>query len=193
MAQILDTVAERQTDHILAVRSGGEWAICLCAKGQLVANFLPSDFGDGGLSTAPTDQLAAYARSRTDGVTVDVYEETRVGPAGDVILVTPETQGRLVEVFLKVNAKVREEETVATRPLELVAEAPLVWEGTPEVPAAFAVMAEEPPAWEGAPEVPAAVPVVPEEPLVLETESPPASPPFGPRAYGDGGTAVYQR
>jgi len=195
MSQILDTVGERQSDHVLAVRSSGEWAICLCSKGRLVANFLPPGFGDAGLSPAPTDQLAAYARSRTDGVAVDVYEETRVGPAGDVILVTQETQGRLVEVFLKVAERVKEEEAGTPHPLavppaespafdvisdtpealEMVSEESPVLAGTPEEPVALEVVSEAPPAWERTPEASPAFAAAPEEPLVLEAESPPVT------------------
>jgi pSer/pThr/pTyr-binding forkhead associated (FHA) protein len=127
MPRILQTLAERNTDQILALRSGGEWGIALCTKGQPVANFLVSGAADPAAATAPAEQLAAYAQGRADGVIVDVYEETRVGPAGDVILVTPETRGRLVEVFLKVAARVREAE----------AEAPAILDGLPADPMAI--------------------------------------------------------
>lgn len=117
ISEILETLAERQTDQILALRSGGKWALSLCTKGRPVANFLASDSTVSAALT-PTEQLEAYARSCANGVALDVYEETRVGPAGDVILVTPETRGRLVEVFLKVAAKVRDEEMAVAPVLE---------------------------------------------------------------------------
>jgi len=118
ISEVLETLAERQTDQILALRSGGEWALSLCTKGRPVANFLASASAASGAPT-PVEELEAYARSRADGVALDVYEETRVGPAGDVILVTPETRGRLVEVFLKVAARVRDEEMEVTPVLEV--------------------------------------------------------------------------
>jgi pSer/pThr/pTyr-binding forkhead associated (FHA) protein len=118
ISEVLETLAERQTDQILALRSGGEWALSLCTKGRPVANFFASASAASGTPT-PTEELEAYARGRADGVALDVYEETRVGPAGDVILVTPETRGRLVEVFLKVAAKVRDEEIEMTPVLEV--------------------------------------------------------------------------
>lgn len=112
ISEILETLAQRQADQILSLRSGGEWAISLCTKGRPVANFFAAAAG------APAEQLEPYVRSRTEGVTVDVYEETRVGPAGDVVLVTPETRGRLVEVFLEVAARVRDEEMTVSPVLE---------------------------------------------------------------------------
>jgi pSer/pThr/pTyr-binding forkhead associated (FHA) protein len=117
MAEVLETLAQRQTDQILALRSGGEWALSLCTKGRPVTNFLPSGSVAFGVVT-PAEQLEAYARGRADGVSLDVYEKTRVGPAGDVILVTPETRGHLVDVFLKVAARVRDEEMAAAPVLE---------------------------------------------------------------------------
>ena len=115
ISDILATLAQRRTDQILSLRSGGEWAISLCTKGHPVANFFAAGAG------APAEQLEPYVRSRAESVTVDVYEETRVGPAGDVILVTPETRGRLVEVFLKVAARVRDEEMTVSPMLEVPA------------------------------------------------------------------------
>ncbi|MBP2671676.1 MAG: signal peptide protein [candidate division NC10 bacterium] len=136
ISEVLETLAERQTDQILALRSGGEWAISLCTKGRPVANFLASDSPLG--VPTPVEQLKTYVRSRADSVALDVYEETRVGPAGDVILVTPETRGRLVEVFLKVAARVREEE---------MAVAPMLETPPVELPEAPPVeLAESPPA-----------------------------------------------
>jgi len=149
ISEVLETLAERQTDQILALRSRGEWALSLCTKGRPVANFLASASTASGAPT-PAEELEAYARDRADGVALDVYEETRVGPAGDVILVTPETRGRLVEVFLKVAAKVRDEEMEVTPVLEAPpAELP---EELPEV------LPEE----------------LPEEPLAIEAGAPPS-------------------
>lgn len=170
ISEVLETLAERQTDQILALRSGGEWAISLCTKGRPVANFLASDSPPG--MPTPVEQLKAYVRSRADSVALDVYEETRVGPAGDVILVTPETRGRLVEVFLKVAARVREEEMAVAPMLETpsleLPEAPPV--ELPEIPPAglleaLSVELLEPP--------PAALPEeLPEETPAIEADAP---------------------
>ena len=74
------------------------------------------------------------------GVTVDVYEETRVGPAGDASLVTPEMRGHISEVFLKVVAKVAEEEEAPRLEMETAAEAAI-----PEVVEEEPVAAAAPP------------------------------------------------
>jgi pSer/pThr/pTyr-binding forkhead associated (FHA) protein len=148
MAEILATLAERNADHnILALRSRSDWAISLCAKGRPVANFLPSGSSDAEQVSAPAEQLAAYARSHADGVAVDVYEETRVTPAGDVILVTPETRGRLVEVFLQVAARVKEEEEAAHPTPDVAPEEPLALEteALPSFPPMDEAPKEEPP------------------------------------------------
>lgn len=112
ISEIVQTLAARQTDQIVTLRSGDEWAVSLCTKGRPVANFLTAGYAASD-AAPPAEQLEAYVRSRADGVALDVYEATRVGPAGDVMLVTPETRGRLVEVFLKVAARVREEQMAA--------------------------------------------------------------------------------
>lgn len=166
---VLETLAQRQTDQILALRSGGEWALSLCTKGRPVANFFAS--ATPGVLT-PAEQLEAYVQSRADGVALDVYEETRVGPAGDVILVTPETRGRLVDVFLKVAARVREEEmevapVLAAPPVELREVPPVELRDVEpvDVPATSA---------DGLLAAPPAVLLeeLPEEPLALEAETP---------------------
>ena len=146
ISEVLETLSERQTDQILALRSGSNWAISLCTKGRPVANFFSSDSAIAGAPT-PVEQLEAYVRSRADGVALDVYEETRVGPAGDVILVTPETRGHLVEVFLKVAARVRDEEMAVSPvleapPVELPETPPLE---LPEMPPAGLPALETPP------------------------------------------------
>lgn len=143
MAEILTTLAEQSADQILALRSGSEWAVSLCTKGRPAANFLPSGSSDAAQASTPTEQLVAYARSKADGATVAVYDETRVGPAGDVILVTPETRGRLAEVFLRVAAKVKEEEAEAPPTLETPQHEPLAVDT--EAPPSFLPMEELPP------------------------------------------------
>jgi pSer/pThr/pTyr-binding forkhead associated (FHA) protein len=121
MSEILDTLAERNLDQILGLRFEGEWAIALCAKGRPSVTFFPPDVADSLKDALPADQLLAYARSRQGGVAVDVYEETRVVPAGDATLVTPETRDTLTEVFLKVAARVHEEEEIEALPVIEVA------------------------------------------------------------------------
>src|SRR5512137_381009 len=74
ISEVLETLSERQTDQILVLRSGDEWAISLCTKGRPVANFLAYESAAAGVPT-PAEQLETYARSRADGVALDVYEE----------------------------------------------------------------------------------------------------------------------
>lgn len=190
-SEVLEALVQRQTDQILALRSGGEWALSLCTKGSPVANFFASASVSG--VPAPVEQLETFVQSHADGVALDVYEETRVGPAGDVILVTPETRGRLVEVFLTVAARVREEEMAIAPVLEAppaeLSEAPPV--ALPEV-ASVDVAATSADGLLAAPpamlleelseesltieaEVPAAVPQQAEAPVGELTEAPPVS------------------
>jgi len=110
VSDILRAVAEREIDQVLGLRSAEDQAVCICAKGRPVVNFFPPGTGDVAKDASLEAQLAAYVRERSGGVSVDVFEETRVGRAGDAILVTSETRGRLVEVFLEVAARVKEEE-----------------------------------------------------------------------------------
>jgi pSer/pThr/pTyr-binding forkhead associated (FHA) protein len=191
ISEVLETLVRRQTDQILALRSGGEWALSLCTKGRPVANFFASASAPG--VPAPVEQLEAFVQSRADGVALDVYEETRVGPAGDVILVTPETRGRLADVFLTVAARVREEEMAVAPMLE--APPPELPEAPPialpdvapvDVPATSAdgllaappamlreELADEPLTIEA--EEPALVPQEADAPIEEFTEAPPAS------------------
>ena len=125
VSDILGAVAERQIDQVLCLRSAEDRAVCLCAKGLPVVNFFPPGPGEVLKDVSLEDQLAAYVRGRDGGVSVDVFEETRVGRAGDAILVTPETRGRLVEVFLKVAARVKEEEAEAALMIEAPSGEPL--------------------------------------------------------------------
>jgi hypothetical protein len=117
------------------------------------------------------DQLAAYVRGRDGGVSVDVFEETRVGRAGDAILVTPETRGRLAEVFLEVAARIKEEGAAeAALMIEVPSEEPLPVE--PEILTA-PLPADEPPLPTPEPEVPSLVLEPPAEATPVFTLEPP--------------------
>ena len=204
VSDILAAVAERKIDQVLGLRSAEDRAVCICAKGRPVVNFLPPGPGEALKDVSLEDQLAAYVRGRDGGVSVDVFEETRVGRAGDAILVTPETRGHLVEVFLEVAARVKEEEAAeAALMIEVASEEPLPLE--PEILTA-PPPADEPPVPTPEPEVPPLAleppaeatpaftlesPVETEPPLALETPMeaapsviealppPPDSPPEG--------------
>mgnify|MGYP001320330235 CR=1 FL=1 len=143
MPEILAALAERKVDQILGLRSGDGWAVSICAKGKPVASFFPPGAGDAAKAANPVEQLMAYAGTHAGGLTVDVYEETRVGPAGDATLATPETQGHLAEVFLRVAAKVQEEEAEAPLLLEMASDEPLTLETA--LPAPVVVPESEPP------------------------------------------------
>jgi pSer/pThr/pTyr-binding forkhead associated (FHA) protein len=147
MPEILEALAERKVDQILGLRSGNSWAVSVCAKGKPVASFFPPGAGDAAKAANPVEQLMAYAGTHASGLTVDVYEETRVSPAGDATLATPETQGHLAEVFLRVAAKVQEEEAEAPLLLEMASDEPLTLETAPPAappPAAAPVVVPEP-------------------------------------------------
>jgi len=123
MEEVLKKLAARGADAIVGIRAGDEWAISICTKGKPVANYFPPSGTDALKEPTPGEQLLVYVFTRPPGgVTVDVYEETRVGPAGDASLVTPEMRGRISEIFLKVAAKVAEEEAPRLE-METVAEA----------------------------------------------------------------------
>lgn len=110
MDEVLKKLAARGADAIVGIRAGDEWAISICTKGKPVANFFPPSDAEALKEPTPGEQLLVYVFTRpTGGVAVDVYEETRVSPAGDALLVTPETLGRLSEVYLRVAARVAEE------------------------------------------------------------------------------------
>jgi pSer/pThr/pTyr-binding forkhead associated (FHA) protein len=189
MSDILRAVAERNIDQVLGLRSAEDRAVSICAKGRPIVNFFPPGAGDAAKDASLEAQLAAYVQGRDGGVSVDVFEETRVGRAGDAILATPETRGRMVEVFLEVAARVKEEEAAeAARLIDVPSEARLLVE--PAILAA-PLPADEPPVPSPEPEVPPltleppveAAPafvlephVEPEPALILETPAEPESP-----------------
>jgi pSer/pThr/pTyr-binding forkhead associated (FHA) protein len=192
MPEILEALAERKVDQILGLRSGDSWAVSVCAKGKPLASFFPAGAGDAAKAASPAEQLIAYAGTHASGLTVDVYEETRVRPAGDATLVTPETQGHLAEVFLRVAAKVREEEAEAEAPLllEMASDEPLTLETAPPAappPAAPPVVAPEPEPppieLESRPEVakPSVEAMTPRT-LTIKTQGPPTPPAEAPPA-----------
>jgi pSer/pThr/pTyr-binding forkhead associated (FHA) protein len=153
MGEVLNKLAARGADAIVGIRAGDEWAISICSKGKPVANYFPLSGAEALKEPTPGEQLLVYVFARPPGgVTVDVYEETRVDPAGDASLVTAETLGRLSQVFLTVAARVAEE---AAPRLELE---------TPVEPAVSArdaepFVASAPPA--AAPAAPSPEPVLP--------------------------------
>jgi pSer/pThr/pTyr-binding forkhead associated (FHA) protein len=111
MEEVLRKLEARAGDAILSIRAGDEWAITICTKGKPVANYFPASGADALKEPTTAEQLLVYVFSRPPGgVTVDVYEETRVNPAGDITLVTAETRRRLSEVFLAVAKRVEAEE-----------------------------------------------------------------------------------
>ncbi|OGB90149.1 MAG: hypothetical protein A3H39_03095 [candidate division NC10 bacterium RIFCSPLOWO2_02_FULL_66_22] len=125
MQEVLNKLAARGAEAIVGTRSGEEWAITICTKGKPVANYFPASGAEALKEPTLDEQLLVYVFTRPQGgVTVDVYEETRVAPAGDASLVTRETRGRLSEVFLTVAFRVAEEEAaprleMETAPAEL--------------------------------------------------------------------------
>ncbi len=110
MEEVLKKLAARGADAIVGIRAGDEWAVSICTKGKPVTNYFPPSGAEALKERTPGEQLLVYVFTRPPGgVTVDVYEQTRVSPAGDASLVTAETRGRLSQVFLTVAARVAEE------------------------------------------------------------------------------------
>lgn len=157
MQEVLNKLAARGADAILGTRSGEEWAITICTKGKPVANYFPPSGAEVLKEPTPEEQLLVYVFTRPQGgVTVDVYEETRVAPAGDASLITRETRGRLSEVFLTVAFRVAEEEAAPRPELETApaAVAPLAAApaASAEVEEVFVVSTETAPTPEVPPE-----------------------------------------
>jgi pSer/pThr/pTyr-binding forkhead associated (FHA) protein len=119
MEEVLNKLAARGADAIVGIRAGEEWAITICTRGKPVANYFPPSGAEALKEPTPAEQLLVYVFTRPPGgVFVDVYEETRVAPAGDASLVTPEARGRLSEVFLAVASRVEAEEAAPRLELE---------------------------------------------------------------------------
>ena len=110
MDEVLKKLAARGVDAIVGIRAGDEWAISICTKGKPMANYFPPSGAEALKEPTPGEQLLVYVFTRPPGgVTVDVYEETRVNRAGDASLVTPDTRAHLSQLFLMVATKVAEE------------------------------------------------------------------------------------
>jgi pSer/pThr/pTyr-binding forkhead associated (FHA) protein len=119
MQEVLRKLEARGGDAILGIRAGEDWAITICTKGRPAVNYFPPSGAEALKEPTPGEQLLVYVFTRPPGgVTVEVYEETRVGPAGDVSLITAETRGRLSEVFLMVASRVEVEEIAPRLELE---------------------------------------------------------------------------
>jgi len=180
--EVLTKLAARGVDAIVSIRSGEEWAVSICSKGHPVVNYFPPSESAAAHIPAPDQQLLGYVFLQPPGgVSVGVYEETRVDPAGDATLVTPRTGGRLSEVFLQVAAKVQE---VEAPPIQMHEAAPP--EPAPEPalePAAEpALYAEAEPAFyaDMDPSLIAAVEGVDALGIVPEEAAPPSSGPEAP-------------
>jgi pSer/pThr/pTyr-binding forkhead associated (FHA) protein len=108
--EILEVLAEKQIDQILAFRSSESWAIAIAVKGR-VAYFFPPVGTEPLAGTTPVEQCLAFFQARqTAGVVVELYEETRVKRAGDALLITPENRGELSAVFLEAAQRAHEAE-----------------------------------------------------------------------------------
>ncbi len=171
VTELLEKLAARDRDAILGLASpGGEWGVSIWTKGRLAANYFPPSGTEAAKEGSPDQQLQAYASMCPDGLTIEVYDQTRAQPAEDVGLITPETRGRLSEVFLQVAFKVKEAESGPQLELEVTPEPSQV------VPAASPAGETAPaPAMEAAPAAPAPEPTmaVPE----LSRPSPAPTPP----------------
>jgi pSer/pThr/pTyr-binding forkhead associated (FHA) protein len=159
MEEVLRKLEARGGDAIVGIRAGDEWAITICAKGKPVGNYFPPSGAEALKEPTTAEQLLVYVFSRPPGgVTVDVYEETRVSPAGDAALVTPETRGHLSEVYLAVVKRVEAEELP-----RLEMERPVAVDATEQRDESFVASALRPERVEGPPTAapPAPTPVAP--------------------------------
>lgn len=141
---VIKGLEEHGEDAILCLRGGGEWGITLCAKGRPVVNYFPPSGAHAlQMGTTAGEQLQAYLATLSP--TVELYADTRVSPAADVIALTPETRGRLSQTFL--GAPADEPEPILALEIEPAAappalETPLVPPLRPEAPASPEVDAD---------------------------------------------------
>ncbi len=164
MEEVLKKLAARGAEAIVGIRAGDEWVISIFTQGKPVANYFPPSGAEALKEPTPGEQLLVYVFTRPPGgVTVDVYEETRVSPAGDASLVTPETRRRLSQVFLTVTSRVAEAagpRLELEQPVEpgVAARAEGVFVRSESPPAAPEVAPEEEPLAVAAPARPAPAP-----------------------------------
>jgi pSer/pThr/pTyr-binding forkhead associated (FHA) protein len=178
VAEVLTRLATRGRDGIVGIRSGEEWGLTVCARGKPVANYFPPSGAEALKEPSPAEQLLVYVYGRPNGMAmVDIYEETRVAPAGDASLLAAEGSGRITERYLALAAAVqqvdRESAVPTTAPAPPPApapapEPPLVLESeAPPVPAPVIELA----APEAAPSV-APAPVIEPAPVLGEAPAP---------------------
>lgn len=157
-AEVLQTLAASATDAILGLRAQDAWAVTICTKGKPVACFLPPSGAEAAKEATPGDQLVAYVSGlESVGVELRVFEETRVSPAEDAALATPENRSHLSEVFLQLAAQEAQEAAVVLEEapaLELEAAPP-----PPPPPAAAPPPPPPPPPAEGRKAAPLEPPV----------------------------------
>lgn len=170
VGEALKKLAARGTDAIVGLRAGDEWAISICTKGKPVVNYFPPSGAEALKEPTPEEQLLVYVFTRPPGgVTVDVYEDTRVSPASDASLVTAETRVRLSRLYLAV-APEPTEEAVPPLPPEAPMEAVAL---EPEAEPPVAVTGPAGSAEEAPEEAPAAPP-----PPMPEAPPPPVTGPI---------------
>jgi len=169
VAEVLTRLAARGRDAIVGIRSGEEWGLTVCARGKPVANYFPPSGTEALKEPSPAEQLLVYVYGRPNGMAmVDIYEETRVAPAGDATLLASEDSGRITERYLALAAAVQEadREGALTSPMHAPPPEPV---GAPELAPLPEAAAPPPP--------PAAPEPVPEPPLMLESQAGPAPTP----------------
>ncbi len=117
VAEVLTRLAARGRDGIVGIRSGEEWGLTVCARGKPVANYFPPSGTEALKEPSPAEQLLVYVYGRPNGVaTVDIYEETRVTPAGDASMLAGEGSGRITERYLALATAVREADRESALP-----------------------------------------------------------------------------
>jgi len=204
VAEVLNRLAARARDAVVAIRSGEEWGLTVCSRGKPVANYFPDSGAEALKEPTPAEQLLVYVYGRPNGMAlVDVYEETRVAPAGDAALLAGEEAGRITQRYLGLAAAVeqqaREAEPTVPEPEAPVAPEPaepvLMLEsaaGLAPPPAPEAVPSFEPaPVLEEAPEPPPPPAPAPAKAVAPEPPPAPAVPPPAPSPGPAPEVAVY--
>jgi len=179
VAEVLTRLAARGRDGIVGIRSGEEWGLTVCARGKPVANYFPPSGTEALKEPSPAEQLLVYVYGRPNGMAmVDIYEETRVAPAGDAALLTSEDSARITERYLALAAAVQEADQESALPAPApapppapapVPEPPLMLES--EAPPAPVPVFEPVPAPEAVPSVEPA-PVLEPAPVVEHAPAP---------------------
>ena len=99
MEKVLNDLAQKGTDSIIATRCGEKTGFCICLKGRPSFNYLP----DGAHSQEqPRDGLLLYIFGQKDCVTsIEVFDDIQMTPAPDAISPKDELPKSLTAHYIK--------------------------------------------------------------------------------------------